>query len=141
QTAAQVRRHLRLLRQSLRRVESLAKSQPGMIHEKLKQRLQELSGALPVEGQKMEGEAAFIAQKADIMEEIARLRSHLEAFEQWLREDREEPAGKMLDFLSQEISREANTINSKSQIIEITKESLTIKAEIESVRQHIQNIE
>jgi uncharacterized protein (TIGR00255 family) len=53
----------------------------------------------------------------------------------------EEPVGRMLDFLAQEISREANTINSKSQNIALTKSSLAIKGEVESIRQHIQNIE
>jgi uncharacterized protein (TIGR00255 family) len=84
---------------------------------------------------------AYLVQKADIAEEIMRLQSHIGAFEQRLEEEQEEPVGKMLDFLSQEIVREANTVNSKSQNIVITKESLAIKGEVESIRQHIQNIE
>jgi uncharacterized protein (TIGR00255 family) len=65
----------------------------------------------------------------------------VDAFEQWVGEGQEEPVGRMLDFLAQEISREANTINSKSQNIALTKSSLAIKGEVESIRQHIQNIE
>jgi uncharacterized protein (TIGR00255 family) len=65
----------------------------------------------------------------------------VDAFEQWVGEKQKEPVGRMLDFLAQEISREANTINSKSQDIAITKASLAIKGDVESIRQHIQNIE
>jgi uncharacterized protein (TIGR00255 family) len=55
--------------------------------------------------------------------------------------EREEPVGKKLDFVAQEIYREANTINSKSQDVEIVRGSLTIKGEVESIRQQVQNIE
>jgi uncharacterized protein (TIGR00255 family) len=125
----------------LRGIESLARKQPRLIQTRLAQRLKELNGNIPVEEERVAGEVAYLVQKADIAEEIMRLRSHIGAFEQWLGAEREEPVGKMLDFLSQEIVREANTVNSKSQNIVITKESLAIKGEVESIRQHIQNIE
>jgi uncharacterized protein (TIGR00255 family) len=141
ETASQIRRHLHLITRSLRRIENLARKQPRLIRARLAERLKELNGHLPLEEGRVAGEVAYLVQKADISEEIMRLRSHLAAFEQRLRAERGEPAGKMLDFLSQEIVREANTINSKSQNIVITKESLNIKGEVESIRQHIQNIE
>jgi uncharacterized protein (TIGR00255 family) len=141
ETAGQIKRHLRLIRHSLRRVQSLARTQPRFIREKLKGRLKSWNGESPLEEGKMEEAVAYLAQKADIAEEIMRLKSHVDAFELWIRDEKKEPVGKLLDFLSQEISREANTINSKSQDIEITKESLAIKGEVESIRQHIQNIE
>lgn len=141
ETARQVRRHLVSIRRSLRIIVNLARTQPLLIREKLAQRMKELNGGPLLDGEKVEGEVAYMAQKADIAEEIVRLRSHLGAFEQWVREGQEEPVGRMLDFLSQEIAREANTINSKCQNIAITKESLVIKGEVESIRQHIQNIE
>lgn len=141
ETARQVERHLILIRRSLRRIVSLARTQPHLIREKLTQRMKELDGDALIGGEKVEGEVAYLAQKADIAEEIVRLKSHIDAFGQWIREGKEEPVGRMLDFLSQEIAREANTINSKSQNIAITKESLVIKGEVESIRQHIQNIE
>jgi uncharacterized protein (TIGR00255 family) len=139
--ARQVRRHLLSMKRSLRRIESLARTQPRVIRAKLAQRLKELNGNLPVEEEKIAGEVAYLVQKADIAEEIMRLKSHIGAFEQWLGAERAEPVGKRLDFLSQEIVREANTINSKSQNVVITKESLAIKGEVESIRQHVQNIE
>jgi uncharacterized protein (TIGR00255 family) len=141
ETARQIRRHLLSIRRSLGRIVSLARTQPHLIREKLTQRMKELNGDGLIGGEKVEGEVAYLAQKADIAEEIVRLRSHVDAFDQWVREGQEEPVGRMLDFLSQEIAREANTINSKSQNIAITKESLVIKGEVESIRQHIQNIE
>jgi uncharacterized protein (TIGR00255 family) len=141
ETARQVQRHLMSIKRSLRRIISLARTQPSLIRQKLAQRMKELDGEALIGKEKVEGEVAYLAQRADIAEEIARLKSHIDAFGQWIREGQEEPVGRMLDFLSQEIAREANTINSKSQNLAITKESLIIKGEVESIRQHIQNIE
>jgi len=76
-----------------------------------------------------------------LTEEIARLKSHLDYVLDLLSLEKEEPAGKKLDFIAQEIYREANTINSKSPDIEIIRGSLTIKGEVESIRQQVQNIE
>jgi len=89
----------------------------------------------------MAEEAAYLAQRYDLSEEILRLESHLGSFKNLLSPKNEEPSGKMLDFVAQELYREANTINSKSQDIEITKASLAIKGEVETIRQHVQNIE
>ena len=141
ETARQVRRHLDLIRRSLNTVESLAGAQPQNLRDRLKRRLEEMQGEAAAEAGKVETEAALLAQRADIAEEILRLRSHLDAFGDLVRDDRDEPVGKMLDFLAQELSREANTINSKGQDIGIVKASLSVKGEVESIRQHIQNIE
>jgi uncharacterized protein (TIGR00255 family) len=141
ETALQIRRHLRRVRQALRRIERRAKKQPFFIREKLKQRLKDIDSGLPAQGGKMEEEVAYLAQRADIAEEILRLHSHIDSFEKLVQEDKDEPVGKMLDFISQEMYREANTINSKSQDISITNETLAIKGEVESIRQHVQNIE
>jgi uncharacterized protein (TIGR00255 family) len=141
ETARQVRRHLLSIRRSLRTITTLARTQPHIIREKLARRIKDLNGDVPLDGERVEGEVAYLAQRADIAEEMVRLKSHLDAFERWVGEEQEEPVGRMLDFLAQEIAREANTINSKSQNIVITKESLAIKGEVESIRQHIQNIE
>jgi len=141
ETARRINGHLILIRQGLRRIEKKAKLQPLVLRSKLRERLKEMNGGLSLQEGKLEGEAALLAQRADIAEEILRLQSHLAAFEELTCLEREEPVGKMLDFLSQEISREVNTINSKSQDIGIVRASLAIKGEVESVRQHVQNIE
>lgn len=140
-TANQIRSHLKKMKMSWKKVESLARKQPRLLHEKLRQRLKELENEPRLDGGKLEEEVAFLAQRADITEEILRLRTHLDSFDHWLGDQSGEPAGKMMDFLSLEILREANTINSKSQDINIIKASLAIKNEVENIRQQVQNIE
>lgn len=84
-------------------------------------------------------EAAVFAQRSDIAEEIARLKSHLTLFREYLALD--EPAGKRLDFLCQEIGREINTIGSKSVDITVTRSVVEMKGEMEKIREQAQNIE
>ncbi|MDR3643834.1 MAG: YicC family protein [Clostridia bacterium] len=84
-------------------------------------------------------EAAIYADKVSVDEETVRLKSHLKQFEIML--DAKEPAGRKLDFLMQEMNREANTIGSKASDIEIARVVVDIKAELEKIREQIQNIE
>jgi len=84
-------------------------------------------------------EAAVFAEKSDINEEITRLNSHLDMFRKFLKFD--EPVGKRLDFLCQEIGRETNTIGSKPSDITITQTVIEMKGETEKIREQVQNIE
>jgi len=84
-------------------------------------------------------EIAYIADRADISEEIARLTTHIEHFRTIMNEERE--VGKRLDFLTQELNREANTITSKSNNMAVKENALQIKSEIEKIREQIQNVE
>ena len=84
-------------------------------------------------------EAAIFAEKTAVDEETVRLRSHIEQFRHIL--ESAEPVGRRLDFLVQEINREANTIGSKIQDIAVTRTVVAIKADIEKIREQIQNIE
>jgi uncharacterized protein (TIGR00255 family) len=84
-------------------------------------------------------EVAYLADKSDISEEIVRLRSHLDQFRETL--DLQSEIGKRLDFLLQELNREANTVLSKSTDINIKDAALVIKAEIEKLREQVQNVE
>ena len=84
-------------------------------------------------------EVAIFADKVAVNEEIVRLASHYDEFFEIL--DSDEPAGRKLDFLIQEINREVNTIGSKASDIEIAKLVVTLKGEIEKLREQIQNIE
>lgn len=84
-------------------------------------------------------EAALLATKADIREELDRLASHIEAARELFAEDK--PAGRRLDFLSQEFNREANTICSKSTDIETTRLGLELKAVIDQFKEQVQNVE
>jgi uncharacterized protein (TIGR00255 family) len=104
-------------------------------------RLEELTSEIPVSQERLEEEAAYLAQRYDLKEEIMRLKSHLSYAQELLSPKHEDPVGKKFDFIAQELYRETNTINSKSQDIEIIRESLAVKSEVESIRQQAQNLE
>ncbi len=84
-------------------------------------------------------EIAYIADRSDISEEIARLTTHIEHFRQIMNEEKE--VGKRLDFLTQELNREANTITSKTNNMTVKENALQIKSEIEKIREQVQNVE
>ncbi len=88
---------------------------------------------------RMAQEIAYIADRADISEEIARLTTHIEHFRQIMDEEKE--VGKRLDFLTQELNREANTITSKTNNMTVKENALQIKSEIEKIREQVQNVE
>jgi len=141
ETARQLRVHLAAVRRFVFRAEDRFKRQPALLKAKLKKRLADLNGGAPVSESKLAEEASFLAQRYDLAEEIGRLKTHLDSFEEFLSPKVGGPVGRQLDFLAQELNREANTLASKSQDIRITRESLAIKNELESIRQHVQNIE
>jgi len=84
-------------------------------------------------------EVAYLADRSDISEEIQRLKSHIEQFRQIMGEEKE--VGKRLDFLTQELNREANTIASKTTNLIVKENALAIKSEIEKIREQVQNVE
>jgi uncharacterized protein (TIGR00255 family) len=139
--AREIRSSLQRIGQKINQVEKKAKKQPLLIREKLKRRMTELNRESLLSKEKIAEEVAYLAQRYDLAEEITRLKSHLDYTQQLLSQKSNEPVGKKLDFVAQELFREANTINAKSQDIEITKAILTIKGEVESIRQQIQNVE
>ena len=141
ETARQLRVHLAALRRFVSRAEARFKRQPAFLKARIKKRLHDLNGGAPVPEGKLAEEASFLAQRYDLAEEIGRLKTHLDSFEEMLAPTVREPVGRQLDFLAQELNREANTLASKSQDIRITRESLAIKNGLESIRQHVQNIE
>jgi uncharacterized protein (TIGR00255 family) len=140
-TAGQIKRHLLNVIRAVQKIEKLLTKQPRLIQRKLRQRLKDLNGQNPQSEERLSEEVAYLSQRYDVSEEIQRLRSHLDAALGLVASRKGEPAGKMLDFLAQELYREANTLNSKSQDIGITKEGLLIKGEVESIRQQVQNLE
>ena len=109
---------------------------------KFKARVEEiLDGVYEVPAERIALEAAIFADKANITEELVRLGSHISQLRKFLQSDGREAVGKKIDFLIQEMNREANTIGSKSNDREITSSMLDLKAEIEKVREQVQNIE
>jgi uncharacterized protein (TIGR00255 family) len=106
-------------------------------HQRLRDRLAEFVEQLNEE--RLEQEMAMLAQKTDVAEELDRLDAHLEEVRRVLAE--EEPAGRRLDFLMQELNREANTLGSKSIDTETTRASVDLKVLIEQMREQVQNVE
>lgn len=108
-------------------------------NEKLKLRMKELLGDAAVDEQRLLNEAAIYADKIAVDEETVRLRSHISQLRDFMNSS--EAIGRKLDFLVQEINREANTIGSKAQDVDIAKKVIAIKAEVEKIREQVQNIE
>jgi uncharacterized protein (TIGR00255 family) len=106
---------------------------------KLQDRIAQLLPQGGIDQQRLAQEAALLAEKCDISEEITRLESHIDQYRAHLETDKE--AGKKLDFLLQEMQREANTILSKSGNLEITRHAIAVKADIEKLREQVQNVE
>jgi len=128
----------RSIMDQLSAIEQLAEGTTERYREKLEERLNELN-KLYIEDDRIAQEVALFADRASIDEEIIRLASHMKQFRELL--ELEEPVGRKLDFLAQEMNREANTMASKSVDIEITGYALRIKNDIEKMREQIQNIE
>ena len=123
------------------RIEERADLVPKAYAEKLHERIKELIGSsVAVPEDRILVEAAIFADKCSITEELTRLNSHMDQMESIITKS-SQPDGKKLDFLVQEMNREANTIGSKANDIEITNLMLQVKAEIEKIREQVQNIE
>ena len=108
--------------------------------QRLRQRIAELLGTVPLDENRLATEIAIFAERADVSEEVTRLRSHLVQ----ARHDVEDAAGaigRRLEFVLQEMGREANTIGSKASDVEMTKAVIAIKGELESLREQVQNVE
>ena len=143
-----LRQRLGRLRALADGVERLAGSVPELYRRRLEQRLRELAGDTPVaplaEPGRLAQEVLYLASRSDITEELTRLKSHLGQAEGMLDEGAE--PGKKLDFLLQEMNREANTILSKTTDVpevgpEISRQAIEMKTEIEKLREQAQNIE
>jgi uncharacterized protein (TIGR00255 family) len=120
-----------------RRVPLVVDAYRGRLRERVEKALAELQVTLdPAD---LLREVSLFSERSDISEEVVRLRSHLEQFEQLL--DAPESVGRKLDFLTQEMVREANTIGSKANDVEIARHVIEIKAAIERIREMIQNVE
>lgn len=108
--------------------------------ERLHTRINELlDGSVEISEERLALEAAVFADKSNITEELVRLGSHIDQLRSFINSE-EEAVGKKIDFLVQEMNREANTIGSKANDMEITSRMLELKAEIEKIREQVQNI-
>lgn len=108
-------------------------------NDKLVERVHELLGDVSLDESRLLQEVAIYADKVAVAEETVRLRSHIEQLNTFISSD--EPVGRKMDFLVQEINRETNTIGSKANDVDIARKVVDIKAEVEKIREQIQNIE
>jgi len=127
------------LQKNIKAIEPLSKGNSKSEFDKLYKRLLSLIGEKKVDKNRLEMELAIISDRVDISEELIRLRSHIDLFKQNLKSG--SPVGKKLNFLLQEMHREANTISSKSTLLEISHYTVAVKEDIERIREQIQNIE
>jgi uncharacterized protein (TIGR00255 family) len=122
-----------------REVSRLAPLQVDAVRERLSARIAELTRGVPLDPARLAQEVALFADRTDVAEELTRLASHLAQARGLIRS--EAPAGRKLEFLVQELNREINTIGSKSQHAGIAATVVELKAELERVREQVQNVE
>ncbi|EHI98430.1 MULTISPECIES: YicC/YloC family endoribonuclease [unclassified Clostridium] len=130
---------IQMIEKYVEEIEKVADSIPKNYKKKLEERLNELLSGVDIDETRIALEVAILSDKAAVDEEITRLRSHLSQVKSTL--DLNEPIGRKLDFIIQEINREANTIASKSTDIDMTNKVIEIKNITEKIREQIQNIE
>lgn len=131
-----------LIREIVKKIEKRAPLVAEEYREKLEARIRGLvEDKVDIPADRILVEAAVFADKANITEELVRLDSHMIQLKAFLTESGEGTVGKKLDFLVQEMNREANTIGSKANDLEITSLMLETKSEIEKIREQVQNIE
>ena len=105
----------------------------------MKKRLDKLLGGIELDPMRLSQEVALMADKSDVTEEIVRLKSHIQQFGDFL--DLDEAVGRRLDFLLQEFLREVNTLASKINDASIAHQTVSLKNEIEKMREQVQNLE
>ena len=127
------------IEEKVKTIESLAEDLPKTYKQRLEERLSELTKGLNVDEERIAVEVAIFADKVAIDEEVIRLKSHIGQMRKTL--NLEEPVGRKLDFIVQEMNRETNTIGSKANDINITNIVIDIKNLIEKIREQVQNIE
>jgi uncharacterized protein (TIGR00255 family) len=139
--ATDLQQHCRTIKTNLERIRLASAAGPQQYADKLKKRVDELLAAakLKLTDETVAREVAIFADRADISEEIARLDSHLVQFEKALKGNRQ--AGRKLDFICQEMLREANTIGSKASDSEIVHLVVDIKCRIDRIKEQVQNVE
>jgi uncharacterized protein (TIGR00255 family) len=136
-------RHARSIREHLEVISHRVPEIVQLYQERLHQRINGLLAETGLASREEDvlREVAIFSERSDIAEEVSRLSGHLDQFEEIVTRDREEPAGRTLDFLSQEMLREANTIGSKCLDVEIARRIVEIKGAIDRIKEQAQNCE
>lgn len=119
--------------------ENVAEEYRQRLSKRIEKLLSKSESEIEIDQARLAQEVAYLADRSDISEEITRLKSHIEQFRAIMNEEKE--VGKRLDFLTQELNREANTIASKTNNLTVKESALTIKSDIEKIREQVQNVE
>jgi uncharacterized protein (TIGR00255 family) len=130
------------LKRIVRHMEEVRNRSPSIVEgyrKRLSERLSEMTEGMEIDRWRLHQEVAYLAERSDITEEVVRIKSHLRQFGQMV--EVEEPLGRKMDFLVQEIHREVNTISAKANDVVVSQKVVEIKAELERMREQIQNIE
>jgi uncharacterized protein (TIGR00255 family) len=130
---------LEKIHQQLEEIKHLFPSRLEGYQKRLRERIRSILAGVEVDANRFHQEVAFLAERADITEEIVRMESHLAQFVLLL--EGEEPVGRKMDFLLQEIHREINTVSAKANDAEISQRVVEIKSELEKIREQVQNVE
>jgi uncharacterized protein (TIGR00255 family) len=133
--------HLQAIEEALTLVEAQAPERLVAERDRLRAAVAELVETHSVDEDRLAREIAYLAEKWDINEEIVRFRSHVELFNEAVQADAGEPVGKRLGFLVQEMNREANTIGSKANDARIAQAAVSLKEEVERLREQLENVE
>lgn len=123
-------------------LQTIAERAPFVVkdyQERLQERLQTILGEVELDGARLANEVLYFADRASITEELVRFDSHLAQGREAL--GSQEPVGRKLDFLVQEMNREINTIGSKANDLRIGQQVVSVKTELEKIREQIQNLE
>ncbi|MBQ3115343.1 MAG: YicC family protein [Clostridia bacterium] len=131
--------HNKMVKVHLDEIKVLEPQSVADYRERLEAKIKELIGDATIDQARIVTETAIMADKLAVDEETVRLDSHLQEFQHIVESD--EPVGRRLDFLMQEMNRETNTIGSKSNNLDITKAVVSIKSELEKMREQLQNLE
>jgi len=138
--ASDLAKRIKSIAKAISRVEKQTPKVVERYRKNLADRVAEMCGeTVAVDEDRLAREVAYFADRCDISEEITRLKSHFEQFDGFVKAAK--PVGRTLDFLSQEMNREINTIGSKANDSTISKEVVTVKAELEKFREQVQNVE
>lgn len=137
--AKDLTKRLKLVREAVGKIGELQPNVVKRYRQSLQERIHRAGIDLPLDDERLTKEVIFFAEKSDITEELTRLESHFGQFASHLRKD--EPVGRTLEFMTQEIGREFNTLGAKANDIEISQLVVLCKSEMEKVREQIQNIE
>jgi uncharacterized protein (TIGR00255 family) len=137
--AAEIDKRLKGVADLAAEIRALLPAENQALFERMSERVKTLADQVEVTKERLAQEVAILAERMDVTEELDRMSSHLAQFEKLM--SRSDPVGRELDFLLQELNREVNTLSSKTRSTKVVALAVTLKAEIEKIREQIQNVE